>query len=177
MKHDSKRNQTQTQTQIQFSEHSYLGSSIDERGSPLGEVKKRIGMSKTAFWKCKELLRRVVNMELKKRVLNCDVKSVLSYGCETWTFNKAIRRRVEALQMLCYRRIPKIKFTEHVTNEKLREIVAGKEEGNWAMDVERRKLRYAGQILVAVDEGYCSWFWRKGGREKRTRQTKKGVGG
>ena len=67
----------------QVSEYRYLGSSIDERGSSLGEVKKRIGMRKTAFWKCKELLRRDVNMELKKRVLNCDVKSVLSYGCET----------------------------------------------------------------------------------------------
>ena len=55
-------------------------------------------MSKTAFWKCKELLRRDVNMELKKRVLKCDVKSALSYGCKTWTLNKIIRRQVEVLQ-------------------------------------------------------------------------------
>ena len=51
----------------------------------LGDVKKRIGMKKTAFWKCKELLTREGNINLRKRMLDCYVKSVVSYGCEIWT--------------------------------------------------------------------------------------------
>ena len=37
----------------QVSEYNYLGSSISEDIRSLGDVKKRIGMGKTAFWKCK----------------------------------------------------------------------------------------------------------------------------
>ena len=48
----------------QVMDYCYLGSNVDEKVSLLGEVKKHIGLSKTAFWKFKEFLRRDVNIEL-----------------------------------------------------------------------------------------------------------------
>ena len=40
----------------QVKEHSYLGCIFDENGRCIKEVKKRIGVAKTAFWKNKEIL-------------------------------------------------------------------------------------------------------------------------
>ncbi|XP_063596643.1 uncharacterized protein LOC134773375 [Penaeus indicus] len=43
---------------------------------------------KNAYWKCKHFMRRNISMTLKKRLLNCYVKSVMSCGSETWTYTK-----------------------------------------------------------------------------------------
>ena len=91
----------------QVKKYNYLESTSDEKVNSITEARKRVGMSKTAFWKCKELLRRDVNFGLKKRILDCYVKSVLCYGCETWTYNTAVKTKLNAFQMWCYRRMQK----------------------------------------------------------------------
>ncbi|KAG1652517.1 Tyrosine-protein phosphatase 10D [Nymphon striatum] len=63
-------------------EYTYLGSVVNENAKCLTEVRKRIGMAKTSFWKCKEFLRRDLALTLKKRLLDCYVKSMAAYGCE-----------------------------------------------------------------------------------------------
>ena len=76
-------------------------------------------MARAAFWDCKEFLRRDMSIDLKIR-FDRYVKSVVSYGCETWTFNKEIIQRLDALQLWCHRKMLKIKYVDHVTNEKSR---------------------------------------------------------
>ena len=83
----------------QVSHYKYLGSKIDENCSSLAEVRVRIGMARAVFWDCKEFLRRDMLIDLKIRLLDCYIKSVVSYGCETWTFNKEIIQRLDALQL------------------------------------------------------------------------------
>ena len=41
----------------------------------------------------------------------CYVFSVVSYGCETWTFSKAIDHKINAFEMWCYRRMLRISWT------------------------------------------------------------------
>ena len=60
----------------------------------LDDVKRRIGLRKTAFWKCKELLRRDC-IELRRRMLDCYVKSVVSYGCEALSFSETVRKKID----------------------------------------------------------------------------------
>ena len=62
----------------------------------IGDVKRGIGMGKTAFWKCKELFRRDIIIDLKKRMLDCYVKSILSYGNETWKYSKIVQNKIDA---------------------------------------------------------------------------------
>ncbi|KAG1712172.1 Eukaryotic translation initiation factor 4 gamma 3 [Nymphon striatum] len=103
-------------------------------------------MAKTSFWKCKEFLRRDLALTLKKRLLDCYVKSVAAYGCEAWTFSKDIIAQINALQLWCYRRMLKVKYTDHVTNKKVKELI-GAENIQWADDVARRKLKFAGHVM------------------------------
>ena len=65
-----------------------LGSWVTSDNDTDKKIETRIGMTKGAFWKRKELMRRNLNIELKKRLLNSYVFSVSSYGCESWTFKK-----------------------------------------------------------------------------------------
>jgi len=63
------------------------------------DITARIGLAKATFWQNKELMRRNVRFKTKLRILNSYVFSVLNYGCESWTWNKALRKKVNAFEM------------------------------------------------------------------------------
>ena len=79
-----------------------------------------------------------MSIDLKIRLLDCYVKSVVSYRCETWTFNKEIIQRLDALQLWCYRKMLKIKYVGHVTNEKVKKMLGVKQR--WSEELAKRKL-------------------------------------
>ena len=41
------------------------------------------------------------------------------YGCETWTIGEAERKRLEAFEMWCYRRMMNIKWMDRITTEEV----------------------------------------------------------
>ena len=45
--------------------------------------------------------------------------SVFLYACETWTLTAELQRRVQAMEMRCYRKILCISHKDHVTNEEV----------------------------------------------------------
>ena len=47
------------------------------------------------------------------------VLSVLLYGCETWKMNKEDGKMLDVFQQKCLRRILKISWQDHVTNEEV----------------------------------------------------------
>ena len=142
----------------QVSQYRYLGSIIDELGSSLSEVKTRIGAAKDAFWKCKEFMRRDIPKQLKLRLLNCYIKSVVSYGCETWTFSSEIRR-IDAFQLWCYRKMLKIKYVEHISNAEVKDRLQVKQ--NWSEDLGKRKLQFAGHNERKWQQANASGFGRQ----------------
>ena len=44
---------------------------------------------------------------------------LLLYGCETWTIGETERKRLEAFEMWCYRRMMNIKWMNRITNEEV----------------------------------------------------------
>ncbi len=123
----------------------YLGSVILDDGRCMKEINKRIAMAKYAFWSCKEFLRRDLSIKLKKRLLNCYVKSTLCYGGEAWTYNKSVCSKINSCQLWCYRRMLKIKYSSHTTNWEVQRRIG--EESCWAEEFAKRKLRFAGHLI------------------------------
>src|SRR6267154_952851 len=76
-------------------------------------------MAEAAFWQNKELMRRNIRFKTKMKILNCFVFPILNYGCESWTWNKVMRKKVNAFEMWCYRRILKISWKDRVRNEEI----------------------------------------------------------
>ena len=48
------------------------------------------------------------------------VTSIFLYACESWTLTVGLQRRIEALEMRCYRKVLRISYKDHVTNEEVR---------------------------------------------------------
>src|SRR6267154_3621014 len=87
----------------QVTRFKYLGSWITEDARSDVDIKGRVAMAKGAFWNNKELMRRNIRLSTKMKILNYYVFSVLSYTCECWTWNKPMRRKVNAFERWCYR--------------------------------------------------------------------------
>ena len=60
----------------------YLGPILSEDGRCLKDVKVRIGMSKDAFNKRKQLLTKTFSKSVKKRIVKTLIWSVAMYACE-----------------------------------------------------------------------------------------------
>ena len=76
------------------------------------------------------------------------VTSIFLYACETWTLTAELQRRVQAIEMRCYRKILRISYKDHVTNEearaKIQEAIGPHED--LLTTVKRRKLQWHGHV-------------------------------
>ena len=46
--------------------------------------------------------------------------SIFLYACESWTLTAELQRRIQAMEMRCYRKILHSSYKDHVTNEEVR---------------------------------------------------------
>ena len=98
----------------------YFGSTITEIGKCDDDIKKGIGIAKEAFQKLGNILKNSkLSIGTRKRVLDCNVKSILLYGSECWTLSSEMEQRLEATEMWFYRQMLKISWTERATNEEV----------------------------------------------------------
>ena len=107
----------------QVTRFKYLGSWITEDARSDEDIRARVGMAKAAFWQNKELLRSNIKLSTKIKMLNCYVFSVLDYGCESWTWNRPMRMKVNAFERWCYRMILGISWRDHVSTPDVMERV------------------------------------------------------
>ena len=48
------------------------------------------------------------------------VTSFFLYACESWTLTADLQKRIPAVETRCYRKILRISYKDHVTNEEIR---------------------------------------------------------
>ena len=95
----------------------YLAEIISAEGSN-PEVLARIAQVRAALSSLKIVWRdRNITLISKFRLMRSLVISVFLYACETWTLIADLQRRIQVMEMRCYRRLLRISYTEHVTNE------------------------------------------------------------
>ena len=62
----------------------------------------------------------------KVRLVNAMVFPVVMYGCESWIIKKAERRRTDAFELWCWRRLLRVPWTARRSNQSiLKEISPG----------------------------------------------------
>jgi hypothetical protein len=81
------------------------------------EIKSKIAMAKAAFNKKRALFTSKTDLELRKKLVKCYILSIALYGAETWTLWEVDQKHLESFEMCCWRRMEKISWTVHVTNE------------------------------------------------------------
>ena len=63
---------------------------------------------------------RSISLSYKIRLMCSLVTSTFLNACESWTLTAGLQRRIQAMDMRCYRKILRISYKDHVTNEKVR---------------------------------------------------------
>ena len=105
------------------------------------------------------------------------VTSIFPYACESWTLTAELQRRIQAMEMRCYRKLLRISYKDHVRNEevhaKIQQVIGPHED--LLTTVKRRKLQWYGH--VSLSSGLAkNHFSRYSERGKKTRQTEEEVG-
>ena len=103
------------------------------------------------------------------------VTSIFLYACESWTLTAELQRRIQAMEMRCYRKILHVSYRDHVTNEEVRSKIQqaiGPHEDRLTI-VKRRKLQWYGHVsrssglAKTISQGKMKGERRQGRQRKR----------
>jgi len=72
-----------------------LGSTITNDARCTHEIKSTISMANETFNKKKTLLTSRLDLNLRKKLVNCYVWSIALYGAKTWTVQKVDQKYLE----------------------------------------------------------------------------------
>ena len=98
----------------------YLGSVITDEGSK-PEILSRIAQTTAALTRLEPVWNDgSISLSSRKRLMRSLVTSIFLYACESWTLTAELQRRIQAMEMRCYRKILHISYKDHVTNEEVR---------------------------------------------------------
>ena len=112
---------------------------------------------------------RDINLPTKVHLVKALVFPVVMYGCESWTVKKAERRRIDAFELWCWRRLLRVPWTARRSNQSiLKEISPGISlEGM----ILKLKLQYFSHLMQRVDSlEKTLMLGGIGGRKRRGRQ-------
>ena len=93
---------------------------------------------------------------------------VVMYGCESWTVKKAERRRIDAFELWCWRRLLRVPWTARRSKQPILKISPGVSLEGMMLKL---KLQYFGHLMQRVDSLEKTLMLRGiGGRRRRGRQ-------
>ena len=90
-----------------------------------------------------------ITLPTKVRLVKAMVFPVVVYGCKSWTVKKAERRRTDAFELWCWRRLLRVPWTAKRSNQSiLKEISPGCSLEGMMLKL---KLQYFGHLMRRVD--------------------------
>ena len=92
---------------------------------------------------------RDITLPTKVRLVKAMVFPAVVYGCKTWTVKKVERRRIDAFELRCWRRLLRVPWTARRSNQSiLKEISPGISLEGMMLKL---KLQYFGHLMRRVD--------------------------
>ena len=112
---------------------------------------------------------RDITLPTKVRLVKAMFFPVVMYGCESWTIKKAERRRIDASELWCWRRLLRVPWTARRSNQStLKEISPGCSLEGLMLKL---KLQYFGHLVRRADSFEKTLMLGKiEGRRRRGRQ-------
>ena len=91
---------------------------------------------------------RDIALPTKVHLVKAMVFPVVMYGCESWTVKKAERRRIDAFEPWCWRRLLRVPWTARKSNQSILKISPGISLEGMMLKL---KLQYFGHLMQRVD--------------------------
>ena len=103
------------------------GSKITADGDCSHEIKRCVLLGRKVMTNLDSILKsRDITLPTNIRLVKAMVFPVVMYGCESWTVKKAERRRTDAFELWCWRRLLRVAWTARRSNQSiLKEISPG----------------------------------------------------
>ena len=129
----------------EVTQFTYSGSVIANNGDAATDVKIRIGKAAAVFRKMNNIwtsTSTIVN--LKIRLYNAIVLPTVLYSSEAWKSMVSLNKKLDAFHQRCLRKILKISYRDHITNEEVLRRAKSKTLHETAIT---SRIKLAGHIL------------------------------
>ena len=105
----------------------FWGSKITADGDCSHEIKRRLLLGRKVMTNLESVFKsRDITLTTKVHLVKATVFPVVMSGCESWTVKKAERRRIDAFELWCWRRLLRVPWTARRSNQSiLKEIHPG----------------------------------------------------
>src|SRR5574338_33043 len=127
-----------------------FGSKITADGDCSHEIKRRLLLGGKVMSNLDSILRsRDIALPTKVRLVKAMGFPVVMYGCESWTVKKAERRRIDALELWCWRRLLRVPWTARRSNQSILKEISPEYSLKGLM--LKLKLQYFGHLMRRTD--------------------------
>ena len=128
----------------------FLGSKFTVDGDCSHEIKRRLLLGRKVTTSLDSILKsRDITLQTKVHLVKATVFPVAMYGCECWTIKKAERRRIDAFELWCWRRLLRVPWTARRSSQSiLKEISPGCSLEGLMLKL---KLQYFGHLMQRAD--------------------------
>ena len=132
------------------SDFNFFGSKITADGDCSHEIKRPLLLGRKVRTNLVSIFKsRDIILPTKVRLVQAMVFPVVMYGCESWTVKKAERRRIDAFELWCWRRLLRVSWTARRYNQSIpQEISPECSLEGWMLKL---KLQYFGHLMQRVD--------------------------
>ena len=124
----------------------FLGSKITADGDCSREIKRHSLLGRKVMTNLDSIVKsRDITLSTKIHLVKTMVFPVVMYGCKSWTIKKAeCRRRIDAFELWCWRRLLRVPWTARRSNQSILKISPG-----YSLEglVLKLKLQYFGHLM------------------------------
>ena len=128
----------------------FLGSKITADGDCSHEIKRRLLLGRKVMTNLDRTSKSGdITLPTKVCLVKAMVFPVVMYGCESWTIKKAERRRTDAFELWCWRRLLTVPWTARRSNQSiLKEISPDYSLEGLMLNL---KVQYFGHLIRRAD--------------------------
>ena len=128
----------------------FLGSKITADGDCSHEIKRRLLLGRKVMTNLDSIFKnRDMTLPTKVHLVKAMVFPVVMYGCESWTVKKAERRRIDAFELWCWRRLLRVPWTARRSNQSILKEISP--EYSLEGLTLKLKLQYFGHLMQRAD--------------------------
>ena len=121
-------------------------SKITADGDGSHEIKRCLLLGRKVMTNLDNILKsRDMTLQTKVHLVKAMVFPVVMYGCESWTIKKAERRRIDAFELWCWRRLLRVPWTDRRSKKSILKEISP--EYSLEGLILKLKLQYFGYLM------------------------------
>ena len=132
------------------SDFIFWGSKITADGDCRHKIKRCLLFGRKVMANLDSIFKsRDITLPTKVCLVKAMVFPVVMYGCENWTVKKSERRRIDAFELWCWRRLLRVPWTARRSNQSILKEISPKYSLEGLM--LKLKLQYFGHLIRRTD--------------------------